>query len=138
MRWASLLFAVLALSACGGHAAKSPEQVARAWSAALNRSDDRAAGALFAPGARVIQSGVLVLPGTQAAADWNAELPCGGTVLSVQQQGSGEVLVVFRLKERPGHICDGPGQTAAAVFDVAHGRITLWHQVPPPTPGQSV
>jgi limonene-1,2-epoxide hydrolase len=138
VRWASLLFAALILSACGGHKAQTPEQVARAWSAALNRSDDHAAGALFAPGARVVQSGVRTLPGNKAAADWNAQLPCGGKILSVQQQGPQEVLVVFRLKERPGHVCDGPGQTAAAVFDVVGGRITLWHQVPPPTPGQSV
>jgi limonene-1,2-epoxide hydrolase len=138
VRWASLLFAALILSACGGHKAQTPEQVARSWSAALNRSDNRAAGALFAPNARVIQSGVLVLPGEKAAAGWNAELPCGGKILSVQQQGPQEVLVVFLLTERPGHICDGPGQRAAAVFDVQDGRITAWHQVPPPTPGQSV
>jgi limonene-1,2-epoxide hydrolase len=138
VRLAALLLAAMALAGCGGHRAQSPEQVARAWSADLNRSDDAAAGALFAQDAQVVQSGTIVLHGRGDAAQWNAMLPCGGTVLSVLQQARNEVLVVFRLKDRPGHACDGPGQTAAAIFRVVGGKITLWHQVPPPAPGQTV
>jgi limonene-1,2-epoxide hydrolase len=134
VRTALLLSIVLALTACGSHSARSPEQVARAWSAALNRDDSAAAAALFAPGAQVVQDQTLELPGKSAATKWNSELPCGGRIESVTAQGANEVLVVFALTERPGHTCDGPGDQAAAVFRVQHGRIVLWHQVPPPAP----
>lgn len=138
MRAVAPLLAAALLAGCGGHKAQSPEQVARAWSAALDRSDDKAAAALFAPGAEIIQSGSYILRGRKDAVAWNAALPCGGTIVSVQRQSRTEVLLVFRLGDRPGHACDGPGQTAAAIFRVVDGKITLWHQVPPPTPGQSV
>jgi limonene-1,2-epoxide hydrolase len=138
VRLAALLLAASALAGCGGHRTQSPEQVARAWSADLNRSDDKAAAALFAGNARVVQNGTILLLGRGDAVRWNAMLPCGGTILSVTRQARDEVLVVFRLEERPGHACDGPGQTAAAVFRVVGGKITLWHQVPPPGAGQTV
>ncbi|HEY3962155.1 MAG TPA: hypothetical protein VGL84_06480 [Gaiellaceae bacterium] len=108
--------------------------MARAWSAALDRNDNRAAAALFADGAQVVQTQTLALPGGSDALRWNRELPCGGKVESVTAQGANEVLVVFDLTERPGHTCDGPGDQAAAVFRVEHGKIVLWHQVPPPAP----
>jgi limonene-1,2-epoxide hydrolase len=126
------LLIVLLLAACGGHRAATPEQVAREWSAALNRNDNDAAGKLFAKDAQVIQSTVTVLPDREDAAGWNALLPCGGTILSVIKQAPDRVLVVFRLKERPQHTCDGPGSRVAAIFQVDHGKIVLWHQVPPP------
>jgi limonene-1,2-epoxide hydrolase len=125
---------VLVLTACGGHAARSPEAVARAWSAALDRNDNRGAAALFKSGAEVVQDTPLVLQGRNDAVRWNRLLPCGGFIQSVEPQGDNEVLVVFTLTERPGHTCDGPGQYAAAVFKVEHGKIVLWHQVPPPGP----
>jgi hypothetical protein len=138
VRLAALLVAAAALAGCGSHRAQSPEQVARAWSADLNRSDDKAAGALFAEDAQVVQNGTILLLGRKDAAGWNAMLPCGGAILSVLQQSRNEVLVIFRLEGRPGHTCDGPGDTAAAVFRVVGGKITLWHQVPPPKAGQTV
>ena len=124
---------VLALTACGSHKAATPQQVARAWSAALNSDDNKAAAALFAKDAKVIQDDVVVLHSHDDALEWNRLLPCGGTILAVTLQRTDEVLVTFQLKERPGHACDGPGQEAAAVFQVEHGKIVLWHQVPPPT-----
>ena len=42
---------------------------------------------------------------------------------------------MFRLKERPGHVCDGPGQDAAAIIRVVRGRIVLWHQTGVPAGG---
>jgi limonene-1,2-epoxide hydrolase len=138
VRVAALLLVTAALAGCGSHRAQSPEQVARAWSADLNRSDDKAAGALFATDAQVVQNGTILQLGRNDAARWNAMLPCGGAILSVVQQAPSEVLVVFRLEDRPGHTCDGPGDTAAAVFRVVGGKITLWHQVPPPSAAQTV
>jgi limonene-1,2-epoxide hydrolase len=132
MRTAATLIAVLALAGCGGHRTGSPEDVARSWSAALDRSDDTAAGKLFATDAEIVQDGTLVLHDPSDAVAWNAALPCGGTITKVVRRGSNEVLVVFRLKERPGHRCDAPGGLAAAIFRVEHGKIVLWHQTPPP------
>jgi hypothetical protein len=129
-----LLLAVVALAACGGHAKRSPEQVARAWSAALDRGDNDAAASLFADGARIVQNGELVLRRHDDAVRWNESLPCGGTIVSISPRGATDVLVVFRLADRPNHSCDAPGSDAAALFRVRDGEIVLWHQtaVPPP------
>jgi hypothetical protein len=124
--------AVFALAACGGQGSHSPEAVARAWSAALDRSDDDGAASLFASGAEIVQNGELTLQDHADAVTWNDGLPCGGRITSVQRRGKYEVLVVFHLVERPGHRCDAPGQRAAALFRVVGGKIVLWHQTPAP------
>jgi hypothetical protein len=135
------LFAILAVTAvvagCGSTHERSAEEAARAWSAALNRSDNEAAANLFGSLAEVIQNGRVVLKTHRDAVHFNASLPCGGRITRVLQEERNEVLVVFRLTERPGHICDAPGADAAAVFRVEHGKIVVWHQVdvpaePPP------
>jgi hypothetical protein len=128
-----LLAAILVVAACGGHKPASAEQVARSWSAALDRNDNDAAARLFADGARIVQNADFTLAGHADSLKWNAALPCGGTITSVSRQSATDVLVVFRLKGRPGHICDAPGQQAAALFRVRNGKIVLWHQtdVPP-------
>jgi hypothetical protein len=140
MKLGAILLTALALTACGGRHARSAEDVARSWSAALDRGDDESAARLFADGAQVVQEGELTLRTHAEAVRWNASLPCGGTILSVSRRGSTDVLVVFRLGERPRHFCDGPGQLAAALFRVRDGKIVLWHQtpVPQPSPGQVV
>ena len=138
MRIAALALLVLALTACGGHEARTPEQVARAWSVALNRDDNKAAGELFAKDAQVIQGDVTLLRTKDEATHWNSLLPCGGKILGVSRQSKDEVLVVFELKEREYHVCDAPGGTAAAIFRVEDGKIVLWHQVPPPAPSATV
>ncbi len=138
MRLAALSLIVLALVACGAHKAQTPEQVARAWSAALNKDDNKAAGALFAKNAQVLQGDVTVLRNSHDATQWNSLLPCGGSIVSVIRQATDEVLVVFRLQGRAQHACDGPGDAAAAIFRVEHGKIVFWHQVPPPPPAATV
>jgi limonene-1,2-epoxide hydrolase len=129
---------MLAVSGCGGHAGPSPESVARAWSAALDRNDNEAAARLFADDATIVQNGELVLSDHAAAVQWNAMLPCGGTILSITRQTKTDVLVVFRLDKRPRHRCDGPGTRTAALFRVRGGKIVLWHQTqaPPENSGQ--
>jgi hypothetical protein len=132
MRLVGILALVATLAACGGRPARSPEATARAWSAALNASDNERAGRQFADAAEIVQNGELVLRTHRDAVRWNAALPCGGRILHVVRQSKNEVLVVFRLTERPGHICDAPGEKAAAVFRVEHGKIVMWQQVEPP------
>ncbi len=130
----AVVVALLVLTGCGSHKAQSPEQVARSWSASLDRNDNESAGRLFADGARVVQNTEFVFATQADAVRWNAELPCGGKILSVSRQNATDVLVVFKLQSRPQHACDAPGQKAAALFRVRDGKIVLWHQtdVPPP------
>ena len=133
MRSLGIVAVLATLAACGGSGSRSPEAVARAWSAALNKADDEGAAKLFAPSAEIVQNGELVLRTHADAVAWNAALPCGGTITRVvHEQRSDQVLIVFKLKDRPGHRCDAPGQAAAAVFQVERGKIVLWHETPPP------
>ncbi len=134
MRLAAILLGLLALTACGGQKAASPTEVVRAWSAALDRNDNDAAGRLFADAAQVIQNGALTtLPTHAAAVRWNSLLPCGGEITSLEVHGNQQVVAVFKLTERPRHTCDAPGEQAAALFEVEDGKIVVWHQTDVPT-----
>jgi hypothetical protein len=132
MRFAAILLGALALTACGAHAPRSPEEVARAWSAALDKADDDKAAGFFAPGAQIVQNGALTLSTHADAVRWNDALPCGGEITKVEARGIYGVLVTFHLTDRPGHRCDSPGHDAAALFRVKHGKIVLWFQTSVP------
>jgi hypothetical protein len=125
------MLGVLALTGCGGHKTASPEQVTREWSAALNKNDNERAAQLFAEGALIVQNGSATLETHADAVRWNAGLPCGGRITRLDLRGDDEVVAQFELTERPGHTCDAPGGTAAAVFEVKDGKIVLWHQADP-------
>ena len=133
--------AVLAVAAVGSarvdsaQAARSPAQVARAWSAALNANDNERAARLFAPGARVVQPGIDVrLTSHRLAVAFNDALPCAGKIVRVTVRGN-RATATFVLGERPKHRCDAPGGKAAAVFTVRAGKIVRWQQVPVPDEG---
>jgi hypothetical protein len=105
----------------------------RAWSEALNAGDDEAAADLFAPGATVIQGGVAFSFSDRAAAiQWNASLPCSGTIVDIQVVDQ-VVIAVFSLGDRSTSPCDAPpGTLAAAAFLIEDGRIAVWQQIPVP------
>jgi hypothetical protein len=132
----TVVAALVTLLAVGGAelaaaAPRTPEQVARAWSAALNAADDQAAGALFAPNAVAVQGPYLYrLRTAKLAALWNSGLPCAGRIIKVRVHGK-VATVTFVLGHRKGHTCDGPGQLAAAKFTVVNGKIVRWEQVAP-------
>jgi limonene-1,2-epoxide hydrolase len=132
VRRVAILALTAVLAACAGHSSRSAEDAARAWSAALNRSDNEAAANQFAPETEIVQNGEIALQTHRDAVRWNAALPCGGRITRVVHQARNQVLVVFRLTERPGHHCDAPGIEAAAVFRVENGKIVLWRQTSPP------
>jgi ketosteroid isomerase-like protein len=130
-----LLIAVFAVvvAGCGGDA-RDPTAVVASWSKAINASDDEAAADLFADDATVIQDGQSVrLAGHDEALVFNASLPCGGRIVEQALAGD-EVTATFALTRRPGHMCDGTGQTAVAVFRITDGKIAVWHQLPTPEP----
>jgi limonene-1,2-epoxide hydrolase len=134
VRFAPIVLAAVVLTSCGSHA-DSPADVVRAWSAALDRNDNEGAARLFRDGSTIVQNGELTLATHADAVRWNAALPCGGTIVFLEQRSRDEVLAVFKLRERPQHRCDAPGTEAAALFRVHGGKIELWHQtdVPPVT-----
>ena len=132
------LVPLLLASGCGGGKARSPEQVVRAWSDAVNANRNDAAADLFAADAKVVQSEELVLHTHADAVRWNEALPCAGAIDSVTTRDNGDLLVTFTLGERPQHRCDGPGSEAAAIFRVAGGKISLFHQTDVPGGGTPV
>jgi hypothetical protein len=128
----ALLIGILAIAStgCGGSKAKDPEAVVDSWSQAINGGDDEAAAKLFAKDAVVIQDGQRLTLATQAdALAFNASLPCGAKVVGKKTDGN-DVTTTFTLTRRPGHMCDGTGESAVTVFTVSGGKITLWHQLP--------
>jgi limonene-1,2-epoxide hydrolase len=123
----------LALASVLLAATPTPAQVVQAWSKALNTNDNGAAGALFAPNARIVQGPLDVrLTSRALAVAFNASLPCAGKVIRMHVVRN-QVTATFKLGERPRHRCDAPGQEAAALFVVRAGKITLWKQVPVPS-----
>lgn len=127
-------FAVAAAGCGGSGGGKDPAAIVESWSRAINASDNEAAADLFADAAVVIQGGRrFTLPGHEAALSFNAALPCGGRIVD-QALDRGDVTATFVLTRRPGHVCGGTGATAVAVFRIASGKITLWHQLPTVAP----
>ena len=121
----------LGLSSCGG-TEPSPEAIVESWSQAVNAGDNEAAAALFADGAVVIQGDRRsTLAGPDEAIAFNASLPCGGKIVEQSLAGD-EVTTTFTLTRRPERTCDGTGESAVALFRIADGKITLWHQLPSP------
>jgi limonene-1,2-epoxide hydrolase len=128
----------LALPAGCGAGPPSAESVVRAWSQALNVDDNKTAASLFAPDAKVVQSGqVITLRTRQDALAWNSALPCSGRIISIESSGQ-TATATFLLGNRQHSRCDGPGEQATAIFKVVRGKIVLWHQTgtgakPPPS-----
>jgi limonene-1,2-epoxide hydrolase len=134
---AGLVAAVAALTlaaGCGGDDEREaiPEEVVRAWSAALNAGDDEAAADLFAANATVSQPGYIAqLPTREDAVAFNRSLPCSGQIVELTTIGD-QVTATFLLGDRPASPCDGPGELVTAVFVVEDGKIVVWQQIPTP------
>ena len=134
-----LLLVTTLVTGCGGgsDAAKplTPEQVVRAWSTALNRSDNAKAASLFADGAKIEQGTVeYTLTDRQDRLDFNSGLPCSGTIVDLHAEGD-QITATFALGERANHRCDAPGVRTTAVFTVRNAKIVAFRQLPPPAPG---
>jgi limonene-1,2-epoxide hydrolase len=130
---------VLVVAAAGSgaasatHAGRSPAQVVRAWSAALNANRNEDAANLFAPNAEIIEgTAVGRLTSHSEAVAFNASLPCAGRIVAMQLKPNAVVVATFVLGHRPKHTCDGPGQKAAALFIIRGGKIAVWERVAVP------
>ena len=134
LRVATLAAAVLLVLApsAPAKAPPGPAAVVRAWTAALNRSDNEAAANLFAKNAVVIQNGLkLVLFTHHLAVLWMEGVPCSGSLVRVRvTQNIADA--IFVLGSRKGIKCDAPGIKARAAFVVRNGKIVRWVQLPVP------
>ena len=141
-----MLAGTLALAGCGQSDpqpasrtdAERARPVIKAWSDALRRSDvDRAIG-YFALPSLIAQGPAFKLTTRAQVRIFNAGLPCGAKLEGVEQAGR-YVVGTFRLTERPGQTCDGPGNLARVAFVIRGGKINEWRQLTAPeTPDPSL
>jgi limonene-1,2-epoxide hydrolase len=122
------------------------ERVIRRWASTLRHGDVAGATDQFAlPAIVQIDPGrpAVRLTRRRDVRAFNRSLPCGATVIRTERHGA-YAEVLFRLVQRPGAVCDGPGHTARAAFRVRDGRIVEWRRrldqpgddrVQPPPPG---
>jgi hypothetical protein len=116
--------------------AQQMKAIVRAWSARLNARDNDGLSRLFTVPALVIQAPYAYKLVTRAQiARWYAGLPCAGHVVSITVRGR-FATAVFRLANRGSTACDAPGTLAAARFEIEHGKILSWEQVPVPAKKQ--
>ncbi len=121
----------------GGSPARSAverqmETIVRAWSARLNAGDNTGIAKLFSLPATIVQAPfVYRLVNRRQIALWESELPCSGRIVSIAFSGR-YATAVFVLGNRGSTRCDAPGSLAAARFEIVHGKIVSWEQVPIP------
>ena len=59
---------------------------------------------------------------------WNESLPCGAALLRAVDV-RGWTVARFRLTDRSGGHCDGPGGSASTAFAMRKGKIAMWIRV---------
>lgn len=116
----------------GGKADLRALAVVERWLAALTQGDIPAAADTFASGAIVKNFGPAVRLRTRSERiGFNALFPCGAEIVEATTR-RGYLLVTYRLTDRRGSPCDGPGGSAAGVIKVEADRMTEWYRLPDP------
>ncbi len=106
--------------------------VVQRWLKALSDGDIPAAADTFAPNALVQNLRPPVRLRTRALRiAFNETFPCGAE-LSTASTVKGYLVVTYRLTDRKGSKCDGPGGSAAGTIKVAGGKMTEWYRLPNP------
>ena len=127
VRAAVLALLAVALAGCGGDE-PSAEGVVRAWAESVRLGDAEAAGALFAPGAEVVDGERTRVLATEAEAIRYARREaCAGAVVRIDDEGGATVEAEFDV--RGATRCDGADRELA-LFRVEDGRITFLHRLP--------
>lgn len=111
--------------------AQRARPVIQGWSDALRRSDVERAIGYFALPSVVQQGSAFKLTTRGQVRIFNAGLPCGARLQGVERSGR-YVVGTFKLTERPGKTCDGPGNLARVAFIVRDGKIGEWRQLAAP------
>lgn len=118
---------------------RGAKRVIEGWLAAVRRADFEKAGSYFAIPSRVQNGGPPeTLDNPALAIAWNATLPCGAVLTTIQPGFDGFVVARFRLTERRNGQCgSGVGAPAASRIKVRDGRIVEWIRVmeEPAAPG---
>ena len=130
MRRAQLFLVVLAVAAagCGGSSHRTPAEVVRAWSAALNRGDEEAAAGLFGPNAVFVAGDYqTVLRTREQALAFHREMVWCGPIVRLRAHGD-EVEAQFSLASR--RRCERGGRERGSVyFRVRDGKIVFFDQI---------
>ena len=126
-RAVALALLVIALAGCGGRE-PSAEGVVRAWAESVRLGDAEAAGALFAPGAEVVDGERRRVLETKAdAIRYVRREACAGAVVRIDDEGGATVEAEFDV--RGATRCEGADRELA-LFRVEDGRITFLHRLP--------
>jgi hypothetical protein len=139
---AAVALCALSAAGCGGggeptarvqaaRAKADPERkVIAGWADTLRRSDVEGATRYFGVPLIIEQGGNAIrLRSLEEVRTFNASLPCGARLTGISRAG-GYVIGTFRLGERPGKRCDGPGNLARVAIVVRGGKIREWRQIP--------
>jgi SnoaL-like domain len=128
------LLTVLAIGAAGcgggGDHSRSPVEVVRAWSAAVNRGDNEAAAALFGSRVEFVAGDYQTVLRTRAEAlTFNRALGWCGPIVRLARNGE-EVLAQFAFAYRRSGHCDRGGRERGSVaFRVRDGKIVFFSQI---------
>lgn len=106
--------------------------VVKHWLSALAHGRLATATEAFADGAVVINATPpLTLHNRRERRIWNESFPCGAEVVTASSV-KGYLLVTYRLTDRVGSKCDGPGGTAFGAVKVEDKKMTEWYRLPDP------
>jgi hypothetical protein len=132
MRRAQLFLVVLAVAAagCGGSSHRTPAEVVRAWSAALNSGDEEAAAELFGPKAVFVAGDYqTVLRTREQVLAFHREMVWCGPIVRLRAH-SDEVEAQFSLASRPyGHCERGGRERGSVYFRIRDGKIVFFDQI---------
>lgn len=119
--------AIAAAGCGGGDDHRTPVQVVRAWSAALNRGDEKGAAALFGPKARFVAGDYqTVLRTREQVLAFHREIVWCGPIVRLAANGN-EVEAQFSLASRPNDHCERGGRERGSVyFRVRSGKIVFF------------
>ena len=130
MRRAQLFLVVLAVAAagCGGSSHRTPAEVVRAWSAALNRGDEEAAAALFGPNAVFVAGDYqTVLRTREQALAFHREMVWCGPIVRLRAHGD-EVEAQFSLASRR-RCVRGGRERGSVYFRIRGDKIVFFDQI---------
>jgi SnoaL-like protein len=125
-----LIFLAVAAASCGGSSHRTPAQVVRAWSAALNRGDEEAAAALFGPKAVFVAGDYQTVLRTRAQVlAFHREIGWCGPIVRLAREGE-EIVAQFSLASRRSGRCErGGGERASVAFRIRDGKIVFFDQI---------